>query len=423
MKRLSIGLLLVTGAAVLAWNNLGAPLPEQWSSRESALIQSMALSRLPAVPADPGNRVADLPQAAELGHRLYFDTRLSGNQAVACASCHQPARFFTDGRQLAVGTGNGERHTPSLIGVSHSPWFYWDGRKDSQWAQALAPLENAHEHNGDRLQISRLVTTDPVYRTLYTALFGPPPPLPGQPALASPATDPESCANWQQLTTQQQRAINQVFANVGKALAAYQRKLLPGPSRFDAYADAVTTATTVTVSAALNKDELAGLRLFIGKANCINCHNGPLLTNHEFHNTGVLSLTGALPPLGRYRGIRLARDDVFNCLGEYSDAEAGDCVELRFARDGNELVGAHKTPTLRNITMTAPYMHGGQLPSLRAVLQHYNEAAVAMLGHNEAKPLGLRPVELRQLEAFLGSLTAPLATDPKWLLPPAPLPE
>ena len=151
----------------------------------------------------------------------------------------------------------------------------------------------------------------------------------------------------------------------------------------------------------------------------MTCHNGPLLTNNEFHNTGVLAISGQLPSMGRYDGVRAAREDPFNCLGLYSGANRSECIELRFARDNNELVGAQKTPTLRNIADTAPYMHGGQITTLTQVIEHYNEAPVSMLNHNEAKPLELRPVQLRQLEDFLLTLSAPLATEEHWLLPPA----
>ncbi len=418
MRRLVFISLAVLALAVVAWNTLSVPLPSSWSEQERALIQSMALSQLPSLAPDPSNAVADSELAVEMGHHLYFDTRLSSNNTVACATCHQPQLYFTDGLELAVGIGIGDRHTPSLVGLSHSPWYYWDGRKDSQWAQALAPLESSHEHNTDRLEVSKLVTTDPYYLSMYSELFGLPPELPQNSRSASPLAGIQAKKNWNQLSAEQRIAINTVFTNVGKVLAAYQRKILPGPGRFDAYAESLAHSNAIDSSEALSDTEIAGLRLFIGNAQCVSCHNGPLFTNHDFHNTGVLSLSGNLPPMGRYDGIRFAREDEFNCLGDYSDAEAAECTELRFARDTNELVGAHKTPSLRNVAETAPYMHGGQLKTLQEVMQHYNEAPVSMLSHNEAKPLGLRPVELRQLEAFMASLTAPLATDPKWLSPP-----
>ena len=223
---------------------------------------------------------------------------------------------------------------------------------------------------------------------------------------------------WQSIESSQQAAISAAFANVGKALAAYQRLILPGKTRFDRYAAELADGKEMGKSEILDAIEMAGLKLFIGQGQCINCHNGPLFTNHEFHNTGVLAVAGQLPPMGRYDGIRTARQDPFNCLGEFSDAGETDCIELRFARDENDLVGAQKTPTLRNVSLTAPYMHGGQIKSLAEVMIHYNDAPTSMLNHNEAKPLELRAVELKQLEAFIETLSAPLATPAKWLSAP-----
>jgi cytochrome c peroxidase len=407
--------LLALLAAGTIWQFWWAPAPALWNSSEVALIRSLSLSALPPLPTDPSNAVADSEVAAELGHQLFFDTRLSDKGNVSCATCHQPENYFADNVPLAVGESVGPRHTPSLVGLSYSPWFYWDGRKDSQWAQALAPLEASHEHNFDRTRLAHLIQKDPVLSSKYEAVFGPLPDIPIE--SASPVTHEAARQAWQSLDTTQQDEINRVFSNAGKALAAYQRKLMPGRTRFDDYADAVQ-ANSSAESDLLSVAERSGLALFIDKAQCIDCHNGPLLSNHEFHNTGILSVSGQLPSMGRFDGIRQARDDAFNCLSPYSDAAAGQCMELRFARDSNDLVGAHKTPTLRNVAATAPYMHGGQIATLADVLQHYNDAPVSMLSHNEAKPLGLRSAELRQLEAFLRTLTAPLATDPRWLSAP-----
>lgn len=418
MNRTLIIITLILGSGVTAWILKSANLPDNWSEQELALIKSLSLTALPPLPADPGNRFADKEQAAEFGHHLYFDSRLSGSGNFSCASCHKPELYFTDGLKLAVANGPGTRHTPSLVGLSYSPWYYWDGRKDSQWAQALAPLEAINEQNIDRLSVARLIASDPVYRDLYQSVFTDLPSLPAMEASAAPVGSNQAMSNWNKIDDADQFHVNTVFANVGKALAAYQRKLMPGRSRFDDYVDTLSASNTQTSSDILSTDEVAGLRLFIGRGQCVSCHNGPLFTNFEFHNTGVLVVPGQLPPMGRYDGIRIARNDPFNCLGKYSDAEVSDCVELRFARDTNDLVGAHKTPTLRNVAHTAPYMHGGQLETLEAVLKHYNEAPVSMLSHNEAKPLDLRPAELRQLLAFLLTLSAPLDTEQKWLQPP-----
>jgi len=417
MKDLLLPLLAsMTLIAVIGWNYLSIPGVPAWSEEELSLIASLSLDALPPLPVDPSNLVADDPAAAEFGHRLYFDTRLSSNAQVACATCHKPELMFTDGLALAVGVGIGPMHTPSLVGLAHSPWFYWDGRKDSLWAQALAPLEAKHEHATDRVQLMRLISSDTVYRDMYERVFGTLTLPASLPESGTPEGDARQQENWNALDSETQTAVSRFFANLGKAIAAYERKIIPGPARFDDYALQVRADSNE--DNALNNSEKAGLKLFIGKGQCVSCHNGPLFTNHEFHNTGVLAVDGQLPSMGRYDGVRISREDSFNCLGDFSDASREECIELRFARDANDLVGALKTPTLRNISLTAPYMHGGQMTNLAQVVKHYNEAPSSMLSHNEAKPLGLRAVERIQIEDFLMTLSAPLATEQKWLVAP-----
>jgi len=402
--------------AAVGWNYLSIPGVPDWSEEELKLIASLSLDSLPPLPLDPSNLVADEPAAVEFGHRLYFDTRLSSNAQVACATCHKPELMFTDGLALAVGVGIGPMHTPSLVGLAYSPWFYWDGRKDSQWAQALAPLEAKHEHATDRVQLLRLISNDAVYRGMYENVFGALS-LPAMlPQSGTPDGDAQQQASWKALEPETQIDISRFFTNLGKAIAAFERKILPGRTRFDDYATAIVKNSDEENT--LNNSEKSGLKLFIGKGQCVTCHNGPLFTNHEFHNTGVLAAGRQMPSMGRYDGVRTSQEDPFNCLGEFSDASAGECTELRFARDANDLVGALKTPTLRNISLTAPYMHGGQMSDLAQVVNHYNKPPSSMLSHNEAKPLGLRTVEKIQLEDFLKTLTAPLLTEQKWLVAP-----
>jgi cytochrome c peroxidase len=149
----------------------------------------------------------------------------------------------------------------------------------------------------------------------------------------------------------------------------------------------------------------------VGKAQCINCHNGPLLTNNDFHNTGVPAAEGLPDDAGRAEGVRQALADEFNCLGAYSDAEPEDCGELRFAKaDDHALLRQFKVPSLRNVAERAPYMHAGQIGSLPAVLEHYNRAPAAPSGHSELRPLQLSERELGQLEAFLRSLSGPIVS-------------
>ena len=391
-----------------------------WSSDEIKILQTLSLSKLPPPAKDNSNAVADNPKAAEFGRHLFFDERFSHNSKISCATCHIPEKYFTDDLTTAAGAQAGLRNTPTLVATAYSPWQFWDGRSDSQWSQALAPLENSLEHAGTRNQFAHIIFTDKNYRQRYEELFGPMPDLSDKerfPATASPVGNKLSINAWGNMSSEDQHTINIIFANLGKSLAAYQRLLQPSSSRFDNYIDGLSNHNQENLNA-LNKNEVAGLKLFIGKAQCINCHNGPLLTNNEFHNTGILSAPRQLPSLGRVSGVRAVLADTFNCQGAFSDAEKNQCSNLRFIKTGDELIAAHKVPTLRNIVATAPYMHAGQHASLEEVMDHYNQAPLAMVGHNEIKPLDLSKKEQKQLTQFLHSLSGPVSTDAKWLINP-----
>lgn len=395
-RYLLLSLLLIPVAAA---SDKGPGSRHAWNAEERRLIESLWLGNLPEPPADPGNAVSTDPRAAALGEKLFFDERLSSNGKISCASCHQPQRAFNDNLPRARGVGISERKTMTLLGVAYSPWLFWDGRKDSLWAQALGPLENPLEHGGNRLQYACLLVTDSDYRSAYQAVFG---------ALSDLLTD--SCAkhsddNVNALDTAEYQQVTRVFVNIGKSIAAYERTLVPAGSRFDRYAEALANADQTLIEETLDNSEIAGLKLFIGKAQCIRCHNGPLFTNNEFHNTGVPVAADIGPDDGRFSGAEKVLDDEFNCLSGYSDATADDCAELRFIKTGAGLEGAFKTPTLRNIALTAPYMHSGQFAALSEVLQHYNRAAPADIGHNELEELNLNAREMGELEAFLQSLS------------------
>jgi cytochrome c peroxidase len=202
-----------------------------------------------------------------------------------------------------------------------------------------------------------------------------------------------------------------VYANIGKAIAAYERRIEPGVSRFDRYVDAELAGRPHEPESSLSRDEEAGLRLFVGKGSCVNCHNGPRLTDDHFHNTGVPAprvAPAAAPDSGRTVGVRQVLAGEFNCTSRYSDAKAEDCAELRFAvADGAELLRAYKTPSLRGVAERAPYMHAGQIATLGEVVAHYSAAPRAPFGRSELQPLRLSDAERRQLEAFLRTLSAP----------------
>ena len=402
---------------VAAYRSYWPVTPDRWTDAELAILKSLSIDSLSPLPVDDSNAVADDPRAAEFGHDLFFDARLSANGAVSCATCHQPERRFTDGLPLGRGIGLSGRNTPSIVGTAYSPWLYWDGRRDSQWSQALSPLEDPAEHGGDRMHFVRFIATDSRYRDRYETLFGHD--TDRFPQHAAPSDDPGLRHAWDSMTAGDRRTVNRVFTNLGKAIAAYERLIMPGPSRFDAYVRALSSDHPDSAEAILSQEEVLGLQLFIDEARCTECHNGPLFTNNEFHNTGPLSIPGQLPDRGRIDGVREVLAHPFNCLGEFSDDPERNCPELTFVRTGIELIGATRTPSLRNLGGTAPFQHKGQVETLAELLDLYNRAPLAMIGHNEAEPLGLSQRELRWLEAFLHTLDAPLVTDPEWLSPPS----
>lgn len=345
--------------------------PEGWTTTEQQLIRS--LSPIPPPPVSRTNAVADLPEAAALGRQIFFDTGFSANGAVSCATCHQPERHFTDGQPVATTAfGTGTRNVPTVEGAAWNTWFFWDGRADSAWAQATGPLRNPIEHALTAEAVQARVRSH--YAEPFTTVFG------------AISDDPD-----------------RVLAQVGKAIEAYERTLAPQPARFDAYVAELAGGAAGT---SLTEQEELGLRLFIGEAGCINCHNGPLFTDHHFHNLGLPRTPRGLDP-GRAGGLTVM-SDTFNCAGPHSDNT--DCPELRFLDPSfPDWAAAFKTPSLRNVTATGPYMHDGSLDTLQAVLLFYNTLpGQPMAGHRELtlKPLGLNTEELSAIEAFLGTLTS-----------------
>lgn len=408
-----------------------------WSDAELALLRSLSIQNLPPLPADPGNLYADNPQAARLGHHLFFDKQLSATGDVSCATCHQPGKWFTDGRKVGKGNSETRRNTPSIIGAAYSPWYFWDGRSDSLWSQALRPLEAHAEHGGNRLHYAHLIFSRPLYKTWYESIFGKLPDLTNKrrfPHHGSPAGTTAERTHWQSMHPADQDAISRIFSNIGKAIAAYERQLLPGPSRFDQYVAALGSNTRSYGD--FNEAEISGLKLFIGKGRCTTCHVGPLFSNHSFHNIGTphpesrkpayipaivfLYMSKPVADNGRYEGLPLAHASEFNCMGAYSDATEHDCAELKYANpDHRVTLGAFKVPSLRNVAHTAPYMHSGVFANLNQVIRHYSRAPMAPVGHSELTPLNLSRDEAKALIAFLKTLDSPPATPANLLKPPS----
>lgn len=379
---------------------------EQW-----ARIQRMKISD---PPPDPSNAVAEDPAAARLGQWLYFDRRLSANGEVGCVTCHDPDKGFTDGEPLAEGIGTTGRSAPTVLNTVWNRWFFWDGRADSHWAQALGPLENPIEHGFSRLELAHLIDDDADLNTAYTAIFGALPDLSdadrfppmGRP-VAGDDSDPAAVA-WASMSGADQDAVNRVFSNAGKAIAAYERRIRTGPSAFDRYVDALESGDD-SGGGQLSDSAARGLALFVGEANCHLCHTGPTLSDLEFHNVGLAPRVWLNPDdLGRYDGIPKVLADPFNGLGAFSDSTEDALTKLGYLTLSSDQLAQFKTPPLRDVALTAPYMYGGQLETLEDVVRFYNQAdETPQWGHREEVivALDLDDQGIVDLVAFLESLT------------------
>lgn len=396
-----------------------------WSDDELALLQSMHISRAQLV-ANGHEGFSDIEAAIQLGQALFFDQTLSKDKKTSCASCHDPKRYFTSENKT-----DGSRNTPTVVGSATSTWQFWDGRSDSLWSQALIPFEAQAEHGLTRLEVVRSVLlnhTEQFFQSIRPSELSSPSEqelgtnvhrlaiwfLENQSSLpkrASPSLTTDLDANrlWNTLSFEQQTRVNQLFATIGKAIAAYQSQLMPAPSRFDDYVQALSDDDLTLASQILTNTEEQGLKLFLSeKSQCIRCHNGPMFTNHHFSVTAAPS---SQTDVGRLKGIEEVLKSPFNCLGKFNTKMERDCNELIYMkREGDGLMHAFKVPSLRNVTLTAPYMHNGAFPSLDEVIDYYNRAPTNQLAHTELEPLFLLPYQRKQLVAFLKTLESGVQT-------------
>lgn len=397
-----------------------------WDQQQLLLLRSLAL---PANMNDlnteaSSNRYVGNEAAEQFGHSLFFDVDLSIDRDLACASCHQPDKNFTDGLRLPLSKDKPIiRNTPSVVGAGLSAWQFWDGRRDSLWAQALEVLESNNEHALPRTMLAARVATK--YRRDYEAIFGPLPDFSNTaqfPLMASPAMDNQrSKMLWSSMSDENKFLVNVVFTNIGKAIGAYEAKLIPAKSRFDDYVASLNDAGASPEGhkPLLNAKEIAGLKMFIDddKGQCIRCHNGPMFTNSDFKAINVPSSHHI--DQGRKQGVVRLLNEEFNCNSRFSDASSEHCEELTYVKtDGFELEGAFKVPSLRNLQYTAPYMHTGVFNTLDDVLDYYNRPAIEDGVHIDVEALRLLPHKLGQLKAFLMTLNGGIAVDDKWLKPP-----
>ena len=335
----------------------------------------------PASRPDPSNRVSGKPAAIAFGRALFFDPRLSVSGTVSCATCHRPDRAWTDGLPRSRGHRVVDRNAPDLFNLGVNRWFGWDGAQDTLWAQNLRPLLDAREMGIGPGGAALLVRSDGRLACGYRQAFG-----------EAPGADDE-----------------RVFVDLGKALAAFLETLVTGRTPFDDFRDALAgddAAGRARYPAAARR----GLRLFVGRGNCAFCHFGPAFTNGEFADAGVPHFVepGRVDP-GRHGGIRKLRRSPYTLLGAFNDdAERATAAKTRYVRLRQSNFGEFRVPGLRNVALTAPYMHAGSHATLADVVDHYStldEERLHAGGERILRRLDLSAGERADLVAFLETLT------------------
>ena len=335
-----------------------AQVPAGPVTLDVSLPAESVLEPFVSLPKDP-------PSEAQiaLGKYLFFDKRLSGNNSLSCASCHQPDKAFTDGQSLSRGYPSTKyfRNTPTLLNTVYADRLYWDGRMDGGDMPTLVRdhLTEAHFMSMDgRLMVER-INQVPAYVELFEKAFG------GRPS----------------------------FGKVLKAITAYVQSLNSPPTPYDRYLAGDT--------AALSEEAQAGLALFEGKAGCSRCHSGPLLSDYGFYNTGVATD----PAMFEDPELHLTFRRFFRILGVPNYRNVWEDVGLYALTMNPDDWGKFRTPSLREVARTAPYMHNGSLATLEDVVHFYNQGG----GPGQTaglEPLGLTDAEIAQLVAFLESLSS-----------------
>jgi len=411
--------------------------PQQW-----ALLKT--LSPLPALPVDTTNKYRDSAAAALLGQELFFEPRLSGpiqtgtppqgqlgqvgeKYKIACRNCHMPeSKWLFDIRSnnggpipnaTALGSLWMTRNVSSIVNTVFyvhadrgAHWRENDGYSDSEWFDAQSEPEGPPVQNGSRLQLAHVIFEH--YYTDYNTAF---PEWPLDPALVdynrfpatgSPYTD---TANWNNLSPADKEIVNRILVNYGKAIEAYLRKLVSRNAPFDRFVTGDDNA--------ISQDAKKGLKLFIGKAGCVGCHNTPLFSDDDFHVIGLaidITLSPHADPTEKGRVFNqplicdpTVADGDFNVNGHFSD-------DPTTTRDGNFCsqnipVGWWRTKGLRQVAETAPYFRDGQAATLDDVIEFYDRggdpAGRFLGGPKEIRPLHLSHKEKENLKEFLKTLT------------------
>jgi cytochrome c peroxidase len=359
-SRLPGAVLAMLAAALIACS---APAPPQ----------SAAPLGLPPIPQPADN--APTQAKIDLGRKLFFDRRLSFNNTMSCAMCHVPEQGFTSnelGSAIGVEGRSLRRNAPTTFNVAYHPRLFHDGRESTLENQVWGPLLAANEMANPSIGyvIERILSL-PDYQGRFEAAFD------------GRAVSPE---------------------RIGQAIAAYERTVVSGNSRFDRWRFGAQAD-------ALDAQEQSGYRLFVGKAGCVRCHlvgdSDALFSDFGFHNTGI----GWLRSQGRKSSYTvelipgLVTQIDARQLETFSEAPQNDVGRFEITLDPQDR-WAYKTPSLRNVALTAPYMHDGSLPTLEAVIAFYDAGGIDNPQRDPMlQPLSLSAEEKQALAAFLRTLT------------------
>lgn len=332
------------------------------------------------VPADPGNEYSGVKWAEALGAQLFHDPVLSENKSISCASCHVRSLGLSDGKALPqAGVAPHVRNTQGLLNVGYQRWFGWDGGADSLWSASLRPMLSDIE------MASSIESLAPKLRaTSYL--------------VESLSHNNIDVADLPDET---------LVVTVAKFIGAYMRTLVSGETSFDVYISAMLNGKESDHYPAAAK---RGMKIFFGEGNCFVCHFGANFSNGEFHDIGRPFFTGVgqVDP-GRFTGIQRVINDRYNLAGDFNGTNIdAELLKTTTVKSGQSNFGQWRTPSLRNLLLTGPYMHDGTLTTLRDVVDYYAEIDPDRLhtkGEAILKPFQWSERERDDLVVFLRTLS------------------
>lgn len=404
MARASGVCIIVAALASCGWGPTRPGLTEQ----DQALLEAMVLE---GRPVDPTNPYLGSDDVAAFGQQLFFDRGLSAVDAgvpggfrlatdgVACADCHAPRHAFSDdraARNVSWGLGWTGRNSPTLLNVGFYEWWGWDGRADTLWGQSVNAYAAKATMAGSELRLVKAVAAR--YGDRYRALFGEALPAELDPSHPDAARFSPPDGALASLAPADQQLVRRAWERLLKAWAAYLSRLVSLDAPFDRFAKGDDRA--------LSPGQRRGLDLFFGKAGCVECHRGPMFTDNRFHSVGV-----------GQRGANVPKEDTGRVAGLMQLKKLTERRATEVPAPTDEDLGRFRTKSLRNVAETGPYMHAGQLDTLKDVVWFCDRGGDREGAGTPSRflvPLGLSEAEQSDLVEFLHALTGAPPAD-RWL--------